>query len=95
LKIISRLAGALQRNSREPPGPQSLARGLRRLHDVLRGQRLLSRNFAVNVTRASRPRPDCPAAGGLRRSMARMAMPRRAKGKFPALRTRPRRSEIP
>lgn len=40
--IISRLGGALHRSSREPPGPQTLSRGLRRLHDMVWGHRLLS-----------------------------------------------------
>jgi hypothetical protein len=57
--------------------------------------RTLSRNFAGNVARASRPCLGCPAAGERRRSMARMAMPRGARGKFPALWTRPRRAEAP
>jgi len=32
--IISRLGGALNRNAREVPGPQTLLRGLRRFHDI-------------------------------------------------------------
>jgi hypothetical protein len=47
--IISRLGGALQRNAREPPGPQTLSRGLRRLHDMLWGQRLLSAESLATV----------------------------------------------
>ena len=34
LIIISRLGGALNRNAREAPGPQTLLRGLRRFHDI-------------------------------------------------------------
>jgi hypothetical protein len=32
--IIARLGGALHRNSREPPGPQTMLRGLSRFHDI-------------------------------------------------------------
>src|SRR3972149_9806767 len=32
--IIARLGGALNRNSHEPLGPQTLLRGLRRFHDI-------------------------------------------------------------
>jgi len=32
--IISRLGGGLNRNKREPPGPQTILRGLRRFHDI-------------------------------------------------------------
>jgi hypothetical protein len=35
--IISRLGGALNRNSKEPPGPQTLLRGLRRFQDIALG----------------------------------------------------------
>jgi hypothetical protein len=42
--IIARLGGALIRNSREPPGPQTMLRGLRRFYDIgfgfmLRGEK--------------------------------------------------------
>jgi len=47
--IISRLGGALQRSSREPPGPQTLSRGLRRLHDMVWGHRLLSQESLATV----------------------------------------------
>jgi hypothetical protein len=32
--IISRLGGALNRSGKEPPGPQTLLRGLRRFQDI-------------------------------------------------------------
>lgn len=38
--IISRLGGALNRNKREPPGPQTMLRGLRRFHDIGLGMML-------------------------------------------------------
>lgn len=31
---IARLGGALNRNSRETPGPQTMLRGLRRFYDI-------------------------------------------------------------
>ena len=38
--ILSRLGGALNRNRRELPGPQTIMRGLRRFHDIGIGYRL-------------------------------------------------------
>src|SRR3989304_2211048 len=38
--IISRLGGALLRNARELPGPQTIMRGLHRFHDIAIGFRL-------------------------------------------------------
>lgn len=35
--IISRLGGALNRSGKEPPGPQTLLRGLRRFNDIALG----------------------------------------------------------
>jgi len=35
--IISRLGGALNRSAKEPPGPQTLLRGLRRFQDIALG----------------------------------------------------------
>lgn len=35
--IISRLGGALNRSKKEPPGPQTLLRGLKRLQDIALG----------------------------------------------------------
>jgi hypothetical protein len=40
--IISRLGGALCRNGKEPPGPQTLLRGLRRFQDIAFGSLLFS-----------------------------------------------------
>ncbi len=40
--IISRLGGALNRSNKEPPGPQTLLRGLKRLQDIALGARLIS-----------------------------------------------------
>jgi hypothetical protein len=40
--IISRLGGALNRSGKEPPGPQTLLRGLRRFNDVALGSILFS-----------------------------------------------------
>ena len=40
--IISRLGGALNRNSNQPPGPQTLLRGLKRFQDIALGTILLS-----------------------------------------------------
>jgi hypothetical protein len=40
--IISRLGGALNRSGNEPPGPQTLLRGLRRLQDIALGTILFS-----------------------------------------------------
>ena len=40
--IISRLGGALNRSKKEPPGPQTLLRGLRRLQDITFGAQLMS-----------------------------------------------------
>jgi len=37
MTIISRLGGALNRSSKEPPGPQTLLRGLKRLQDIALG----------------------------------------------------------
>ena len=42
MTIISRLGGALNRNSKEPPGPQTLLRGLKRFQDIALGTKLLS-----------------------------------------------------
>jgi hypothetical protein len=39
--IISRLGGALNRNSKEPPGSQTLLRGLKRFQDIALGAKLL------------------------------------------------------
>jgi len=41
ITIISRLGGALNRNGKEPPGPQTLLRGLKRFQDIALGARLL------------------------------------------------------
>jgi len=38
--ILSRLGGALNRNAREYPGPETILRGLRRFHDIGLGYRL-------------------------------------------------------
>ena len=50
--IISRLGGALNRNGKEPPGTQTLLRGLRRFEDIVLGSILfndeLSDFFAIN-----------------------------------------------
>jgi len=35
--IISRFGGALNRSAKEPPGPQTLLRGLRRFQDIALG----------------------------------------------------------
>ena len=40
--IISRLGGALNRSGKEPPGPQTLLRGLKRFQDIALGTILLS-----------------------------------------------------
>ena len=40
--IISRLGGALNRSAKEPPGPQTLLRGLRRFQDIALGSILFS-----------------------------------------------------
>ena len=40
--IISRLGGALNRSKKEPPGPQTLLRGLKRLQDIAFGAQLIS-----------------------------------------------------
>jgi hypothetical protein len=40
--IISRLGGALNRSGKEPPGPQTLLRGLRRFNDIALGSVLFS-----------------------------------------------------
>ena len=40
--IISRLGGALNRSGKEPPGPQTLLRGLRRFNDIALGSILFS-----------------------------------------------------
>ena len=40
--IISRLGGALNRGAKEPPGPQTLLRGLRRFQDIALGTILFS-----------------------------------------------------
>jgi hypothetical protein len=40
MTIISRLGGALNRNAKEPPGPQTLLRGLKRFQDIGLGARL-------------------------------------------------------
>jgi hypothetical protein len=39
--IISRLGGALNRSGKEPPGPQTLLRGLKRFQDITLGTMLL------------------------------------------------------
>ena len=40
--IISRLGGALNRSAKEPPGPQTLLRGLKRFQDIVFGSILFS-----------------------------------------------------
>jgi len=40
--IISRLGGALNRSGQEPPGPQTLLRGLKRLQDIALGAQLMN-----------------------------------------------------
>ena len=35
--VISRLGGALNRSGKEPPGPQTLLRGLKRFQDIALG----------------------------------------------------------
>jgi hypothetical protein len=40
--IISRLGGALNRSAKEPPGPQTLLRGLKRFQDIALGTILFS-----------------------------------------------------
>ncbi len=40
--IISRLGGALNRSAKEPPGPQTLLRGLRRFQDIALGSTLFT-----------------------------------------------------
>lgn len=42
MTIISRLGGALNRNAQEPPGPQTLLRGLKRFQDIALGTILFS-----------------------------------------------------
>ena len=42
MTIISRLGGALNRSAKEPPGPQTLLRGLRRFQDIALGSILFS-----------------------------------------------------
>ena len=39
--IISRLGGALNRSAKEPPGPQTLLRGLKRFQDIALGTIML------------------------------------------------------
>jgi hypothetical protein len=46
--IISRLGGALNRSGKEPPGPQTLLRGLKRFWDISFGIRLL-RNKLIDL----------------------------------------------
>jgi len=41
MTIISRLGGALNRSAKEPPGPQTLLRGLKRFQDIALGTILL------------------------------------------------------
>ena len=41
--IISRLGGALNRSAKEPPGPQTLLRGLRRFQDIALGSILFTK----------------------------------------------------
>jgi hypothetical protein len=43
MTIISRLGGALNRNAKEPPGPQTLLRGLRRFQDIALGSILFTK----------------------------------------------------
>ena len=45
----TRLGGALNRNSREPPGPQTIAHGLRRFHDIGQGVTLCVENPEVAI----------------------------------------------
>ncbi len=40
--VISRLGGALNRSGKEPPGPQTLLRGLKRFQDIALGTILFS-----------------------------------------------------
>jgi hypothetical protein len=40
MTIIGRLGGALNRNAKEPPGPQTLLRGLKRFQDIALGTKL-------------------------------------------------------
>ena len=42
MTIISRLGGALNRSAKEPPGPQTLLRGLRRFQDIALGSILFT-----------------------------------------------------
>lgn len=42
MTIISRLGGALNRSAKEPPGPQTLLRGLKRFQDIALGSILLA-----------------------------------------------------
>ena len=44
--IISRLGGALNRSGKEPPGPQTLLRGLKRFQDIALGAQLISGELA-------------------------------------------------
>ena len=46
--IISRLGGALNRSGKEPPGPQTLLRGLKRFQDIALGTILFS-NEPIDV----------------------------------------------
>jgi hypothetical protein len=50
--IISRLGGALNRGAKEPPGPQTLLRGLKRFQDITLGTILFGDEpidlFAIN-----------------------------------------------
>ena len=43
MTIISRLGGALNRSAKEPPGPQTLLRGLRRFQDIALGSILFTK----------------------------------------------------
>lgn len=53
--IISRLGGALNRNEKEPPGPQTLLRGLKRLQDIALGAKLFSGELSDIVAIKSLP----------------------------------------
>ena len=46
--IIGRLGGALNRSGKEPPGPQTLLRGLKRFQDITLGTILIS-NVPIDV----------------------------------------------
>ena len=51
--IISRLGGALNRSKKEPPGPQTLLRGLKRLQDIALGS-VIFEDEPVDIVAISR-----------------------------------------